>query len=180
MSEVISSNRKTKNIQKIIRSVVILYFAAIIGLGVMYALKSKGGNIATILSYFGGMRGFPNDALIYTSILEAVFITLAMVGSLLSIIMLFSSSWKFKVIPLIMLFSTAITYILSRIALIQATIHLSTQGAIKNIEVWDMQMIFSQILGSSIMVRSIALLLIGSLLIPILLYIDDRVKVLET
>tara|TARA_Y100001933_G_C18780861_1_gene472413 strand:- start:123 stop:671 length:549 start_codon:yes stop_codon:yes gene_type:complete len=176
MTENSIAKRQNNKSQLISRTMIVLYFAVVIALGAYYAFKSMGGNLGTIISYFKGMKDFPNDALIYTSILESVFISLAIAGSILSVMILILTSWKLKTFPVVIHICTTLTYIVSRVALVQATVHLSTQGAIKNTEFWDFKMIFQQIIGSSTIFRTSSILLIGIIIVPFLLRLEGRLN----
>lgn len=169
--------KRQNNVSKLATKImVLLYIAIVIVLGSSYALKSMSGNLGTIISYFSGTKGFPNDALIYTCIIESIFISLSTAGSVLSVMVLLLTSWKIKSISIIVHYSTTLTYILSRITLIQATVHLSTQGAIKNTEFWDFKMIFEHIIGSSVVFRSSLILILGIFMIPFLLRVEGKLS----
>lgn len=165
----ISEKKQRNNFSFPYKIMVMGYFIIVIGIGLMHELSAPFSNLLSILEYWRGMRTFPNDALIYSSIWEFLFIVFSISGGASVLLILHFSDWKLTKVAIILPFLTTILYVFSRIALVQSVVHLSTNGAIKNTEFWDFKIIINQIASDFNMMSIIVILVLGCLLISTIL-----------
>lgn len=131
------------------QAILSLYFIAVMLIGLSYIIDSKGGNLSTLLAFINGDRDLHVVALIVNSIFEILFEIFALIGSGISIFLILKQK-KTKFLPIITLqFSTLIFYLAKLVTLYQGIVHITTEGMIKNTEVWDLNAIASHLFGAS-------------------------------
>lgn len=129
------------------QAILSLYFTAVMLIGLSYIIGSKGGNLGTLLAFINGNRDLHVVALIANSILEILFEIFALIGSGISIYLILKQK-KMKFFPILTLhFSTLFFYLAKLVTLYQGIVHITTEGMIKNTEVWDLYAIASHVFG---------------------------------
>lgn len=139
------TQKKSFQVEKVM---ITLYCLGVLLFGVWYVMNSKGGDIATVMAYLSGDRSMPMEALIYSCMLGLLFTITVTAGTGLSFLLLLLSGWKKKAFLVANMIVTAVLYALYQGAIVQATVHLSTNGMIQNITFWDMPVILEQVMKS--------------------------------